>query len=118
MIGLRKLNDMVMMNWMPTMAHSVVFQWESPPPEPSPALRERGLSTGTPSPAERGRIGQGVSQAQAPSRFAISRWYCSIGLKPTSLRHDASVSRRISVSDLPRSRNSPCGCGTWNGVSR
>ena len=30
MIGLRKLNDMVMMNWMPTMAHSVVCQEDSP----------------------------------------------------------------------------------------
>ncbi len=31
MIGLRKLNDMVMMNWMPTMAHSVVCQCEDGP---------------------------------------------------------------------------------------
>ncbi len=30
MIGLRKLNDIVMMNWMPTMAHSVTCQREVP----------------------------------------------------------------------------------------
>ena len=29
MIGLRKLNDMVMMNWMPTMAHSVTCQFDA-----------------------------------------------------------------------------------------
>ena len=29
MIGLRKLNDMVMMNWMPTIAHSVTCQLEA-----------------------------------------------------------------------------------------
>jgi len=40
------------------------------------------------------------------------------GMKLGSLRADASVSRTISSSDFDRSRNSPCGCGTWNGVSR
>ena len=47
MIGLRKLNDMVMMNWMPTMAHNVVCQWDSPLPDPPP-LCGRGASASAP----------------------------------------------------------------------
>ncbi len=77
MIGLRKLKAMVMMNWMPTMAHRVTCQWRSGPISPCDPLEADAWSaasvidceTGTQL-SERRTFG---AELTAWSRFAFPR---------------------------------------------
>ena len=71
---------------------------DRPPPQPSPAARERGYGQKTPSPAQRGRGGEGVPpSSQSTSRIAYRGNTATLGLRaipeetPVALTYNRSA---------------------------